>query len=103
MEPEQFSKGLQDLHLVDAADVHPPDGRFPHQDHLFRFRDGPFVELAFPILIHGNLDRLGFLFSDMDQRTGGQSRLAGMFMDELHTFLSLYAEPRQWSRGLKTW
>ncbi len=70
MEIESSPDGLEDLDLMDAADINPRHGAIARQPELARIRDQLLFTPVAGIGEERNLDGSLLLLADMDQRTG---------------------------------
>jgi myo-inositol-1(or 4)-monophosphatase len=84
VETELFSEDLQNIDLMYSTDIHPRDGFVGRQPKLIHVCNGMLLASSTCIVEQGNSHSLGSLFTDVNERSGRESRLLGSFLHQFH-------------------
>jgi Mor family transcriptional regulator len=81
MELKLLPARFQDVHLMDATDIHPGDGLIGRWRKLIERQDVVLVATDTGIAEDRNRNLIRLLLADMDKGTRGEARLSGSFLD----------------------
>jgi hypothetical protein len=84
MEMEVLPERFQNIHFVNAPDIHPGDGLVGRGRNHIERHVMAFLATCPGVIENRDRDLVRFFLADMDKGARGKPRLSGPFLDQLH-------------------